>query len=238
MILLCIILFDNGFAAQSLIFCDDFYANSIILVSEDDPDISMHTQRCCVSGFKAHVVVGQPLQTCANQRNDTIQCASDVPNLLTGVYGILNCCPNITTSFYLGDGIYPCSTFLIFPAFAANALVRYCPSSSSSRTSTTSTLMLSDTPTTMLMQSEADILTTTLMQSEISPSTSMHSDMPTTMLKQSEFETPPTTSSEAPTDALAIVQSENPTMNNNGIIFKFSYLMLLCAVVIGTVVNY
>ena len=105
MILLCIILFDNGFADQSIIFCDDFYDNSVTLVSEDEAHISTHTQCCCVSGFKVHVVVGQPLQTCTNQWNDTIRCASQIPNLLTGVYGILNCCPNITGSFYLGDGV-------------------------------------------------------------------------------------------------------------------------------------
>ena len=32
----------------------------------------LHKCICCVSGFKVHVVVGQPLQTCTNQRNDTI----------------------------------------------------------------------------------------------------------------------------------------------------------------------
>jgi hypothetical protein len=42
----------------------------------------------------------------------------------------LNCCPDVTNSFYLGSGVYPCSTHLTFPAVTAHALFKYCPSSS------------------------------------------------------------------------------------------------------------
>ena len=103
-----------------------------MLIVSEDSDVSTHTRRCCTSGSKEYVIVGGFLQRCSDlyQRNDTIQCAFQIPNSLTGVSGILNCCPDITKSFYLGSGVYPCSTHLIFPAVTAHALFEYCPSSS------------------------------------------------------------------------------------------------------------
>ena len=128
-VILLWLIFDCGFA-QSVVVCDDFYANSVLIVS-DDSDVSTHTRRCCTSGFKEYIVIGGPLQVCSNQdqRNDTIRCISQIPNSLTGVSGILNCCPDLTHSFYLGSGVYPCSTHLIFSAVTAHALLEYCPSS-------------------------------------------------------------------------------------------------------------
>lgn len=130
-VILLWIIFDCGFSA-SVITCDDFYGNSISILSEDS-DVSANARRCCTSGFKNYVVVGGPLRMCSDQydqRNDTIWCASQIPNSLTGVSGILNCCPDATKSFYLGSEIYPCTTHLVFPAVTAHALLKYCPSGS------------------------------------------------------------------------------------------------------------
>ena len=55
---------------------------------------------------------------------------SPISNTLTGISGILNCCPDVSRSFYLGSGIYPCSTHLSLPATTAHALLEHCPSSS------------------------------------------------------------------------------------------------------------
>ena len=130
-VLLLWMFFECGFAAQSLVICDDFYANSVLILSEDSR-VSTVTRQCCTSGFKQHIVIGGPLQVCSNreQRNDTIQCVSPISNSLTGVSGILNCCPDVSHSFYLGSGIYPCSTHLSLPAATAHTLFEYCPSSS------------------------------------------------------------------------------------------------------------
>ena len=132
-VLLLWMFFECGFATQSFVVCDDFYANSLLILSEDS-HISTITRQCCTSGFKQHIVLGlgRPLQMCSNreQRNDTIRCVSPISNTLTGVSGILNCCPDVSHSFYLGSGIYPCSTHLSLPATTAHALLEYCPSSS------------------------------------------------------------------------------------------------------------
>jgi hypothetical protein len=70
--------FGCGFAAQSLVICDDFYANSVLILSEENR-ISTLTRQCCTSGFKQYIVVGSggplDLHVCSNQqqRIDTIR---------------------------------------------------------------------------------------------------------------------------------------------------------------------